>query len=256
MPTLNSPSVLQMPAGSSPRSLSIWFKLNSLPAPGLNNLNFLFYHGSQAVGQGFGLALGNNQIYLVGFNDDLVANVSVPVNQWAHLAATYNGSVAKLYLNGNLVAQAAKNWNTPNSIARLGHFNTTVISTGTGTTTVTNNYYNGDMDDFYIYSRELTAQEISVLAGKFITSVGEVSKEAVETNLYPNPIVGNQLRLERMCLVCEESTAQLFNATGAHVKNVNLAPTKVTELNVSDLEKGIYTLRIVETGESLKFIRK
>lgn len=71
-----------------------------------------YYHGMYWV------IIGDGRMSLVYYNgvtnNQVFTGVSdaVPLNEWSHLVATHNGSVAKLYMNGELVGQ---NTNTPYS---------------------------------------------------------------------------------------------------------------------------------------------
>lgn len=240
MPVIPAPAVLNMPAGNSARSLSIWFNLSQLPASGLNNLNFIFYHGGNSTGSGFGLALGNNQIYFIGYQNDLVVNTTIPLNQWNHLAGTYDGTNAKLYLNGTLVGQGNKSWNTPASIAKLGYFNTSTISTGTNSVTIYNNFFTGALDDFRIYSRAISAQEVTALSTIQTVGFAERTNSTEKLRLYPNPVKDNLT----VSMPSEEGLQNLFIYNLEGKKLIQLNQTSLRQsIDVSELPNGIYWIR-------------
>lgn len=82
-----------------------------------------------------------------------ISNNNLTLNAWNHLAGTYDGTNAKLYFNGKLVATVndpgtiGKNAD-PNSVGRLyGDWN--------------NFYFQGKIDELAVFSRALTREEIA-----------------------------------------------------------------------------------------------
>jgi hypothetical protein len=74
----------------------------------------------------------------------------LPLNTWTHLAATYDGSILRLYVNGIQVGLLVQSGNM-------------IVSTRTlriGGNTVWGEYFNGTIDDVRIYNRALTEAEI------------------------------------------------------------------------------------------------
>ena len=76
---------------------------------------------------------------------------------WYHLAAVFEPSVAtRLYVDGSLAATAGYLGISAPTYARLG-YDAPVGTPG--------NFFDGDIDDFYIYNSALTAEEINNLPG-------------------------------------------------------------------------------------------
>jgi hypothetical protein len=74
----------------------------------------------------------------------------VPASAWSHLAATYDGLVMRLYVNGT-------------QVATLGRSGTVNVSTGAfriGGTFLGSEWYKGDIDEVRLYNRALSAAEI------------------------------------------------------------------------------------------------
>ena len=69
----------------------------------------------------------------------------LPVNQWSHLATTYNGSTLTLYVNGTAVASQAV---TGNILASTG-----VLRIGGNN--IAAEWFKGRIDDVRIYNRAL-----------------------------------------------------------------------------------------------------
>jgi uncharacterized repeat protein (TIGR01451 family) len=82
-------------------------------------------------------------------NQNVFGGSRLAANTWAHLAATYDRTTIRLYVNGVQVATAAQ---------------TAAISTSTGLLAIGANFYgeyfNGLIDEVRIYNRALTAAEI------------------------------------------------------------------------------------------------
>ncbi len=72
-----------------------------------------------------------------------------PTNAWTYLAATYDNSTMRIYVNGNLTANAEHR----GAVDDPGCCYATTIGGTTG-------YWNGTIDEVRIYNRSLTAQEI------------------------------------------------------------------------------------------------
>lgn len=75
---------------------------------------------------------------------------ALPVNTWTHLAATYDGSFVRLYVNGVEVAAAARTGNLLASTQPLF----------IGGNTIYGYYFAGMIDDVRVYNRALTQTEI------------------------------------------------------------------------------------------------
>ncbi|UBU10721.1 LamG-like jellyroll fold domain-containing protein [Nonomuraea gerenzanensis] len=81
---------------------------------------------------------------------DLPGTAALPVNTWSHLAATYDGTTLRLYVNGAQVAQQAVSGaiRTDGSSLRIG---------GNG---LLNQVFSGQIDEVRIYNRALTAAQL------------------------------------------------------------------------------------------------
>ncbi len=75
---------------------------------------------------------------------------SLPQDQWSHVAATYNGSTLRLYVNGVQVT----------SQSRTGNLLTTSLPLRIGGNTYASEFFQGRIDDVRIYNRALLATEI------------------------------------------------------------------------------------------------
>jgi hypothetical protein len=86
---------------------------------------------------------------------DLPSAVTVPLDVWTHVVATYDGAFARIYINGNPsgLRETLASCNVGDSTGNLY----------IGRSTNGNNDFQGPIDDVRIYQRTLTATEIDQL---------------------------------------------------------------------------------------------
>lgn len=242
LPTISFPGASQIPNGSSSRSYSLWFKLNQIPASGSNNYQFLFFHGRSQPNQGFGLALGNHDMIIIGYLNDIHSQFSFPLQQWNHLAVTYDGTTASLYLNGNFVVSNNINYNTANAAIRMGF-----LSQGSSGYI---NKFRGALDEFRIYNRALTNAEIQLLSNTSTTSIREQKIRNSSFQIFPNPAA------ESLFLQSDEAVnshdIQFVNQMGQKVKvHFHKISSKLFQLDLSTIENGIYYLRLADKSHKV-----
>jgi gliding motility-associated-like protein len=186
------------PTGSASRSISFWARTTNtvIGAPMVS-----FEYGGSGFGnnifaitwnncnRGVGLNVGNQS--LIRGNNCLLDNV------WHHIVVVYNSTVSTVYgdvnfyIDGTLQPLLTCFSSGTTAVVNTGNVNPINIGKNAN---LANRYWNGDLDDFYLYNRALTAGEV--------------------TQLYtpcPTPIFGNTL-------VCLGSTniftvAPISNAT-------------------------------------------
>jgi autotransporter-associated beta strand protein len=90
-----------------------------------------------------------------GSEQQINSSYSVPLNVWVHLAVTLNGSTGILYINGE---EVGRNTGMTINPSRLGNTTQTWIGRSQW---ASDPYFHGTIDDFRIYSRTLSALEIS-----------------------------------------------------------------------------------------------
>ena len=146
-------------------SYSIWFKADALPSPG--NAVCIFSIGDVIDTKQQTLALANNYssagttgMSVGGYNNGLPASsstlTSLPtVGQWYHIVGVRTSTSLSLYVNGSFVASADAGTTTP-------YYGTTVAA-NLGARCNLTQYFSGEIDNFLIYNRAITDQEIKVL---------------------------------------------------------------------------------------------
>jgi hypothetical protein len=254
MPVITFPDVQQIPNGNAARSISIWCKLNSIPASGISNSYFLYYHGgSNVIGSGFGLALGSNSIHIIGFLNDLDVNFPLVVDKWMHIVASYNGTTAKLYVDGNLLSQGIANWSTIGFEARLGHFDVNSSTTGPRHY----NRFDGHLDDFRIYNRVINTQEVLALYNRQIVGIDAIENTNQVWEIYPNPTSENVVFLMNTpSSSTKNKSVQLYNLNGILMQEIYLDEVIQNGIDISSLPKGVYLVKIEGESRIKKLIKQ
>jgi hypothetical protein len=135
-----------LPQGNNARTVSVWVVSQSTVD------NQVFNYGTNATNQAYGFSVQNSSVTNYGWGNDLVLNgYSIGANTWVHIVTTYDGTTAKIYYNGTMLASGSKAWNTPGSAFRLGR-----------NINGSNGFY-GHVDDLKIYNRALTDAEVTQL---------------------------------------------------------------------------------------------
>ena len=105
--------------------------------------------------------------YSGGSTLDTAAN-TIKANEWTHVIGTYDGKTVKIYLNGEVKAEVNANAAIP------ANANTFVI----GGTQESRDWFAGMIDEYKVYSRGVTADEVKkLMAGntKAVDSVGKLA---------------------------------------------------------------------------------
>ena len=86
----------------------------------------------------------------VGGTNRTAEGTALPINTWAHLATTYDGSALRLYVNGTEVATTTLS----------GAISTSAGAVRIGGNSIWGESFQGRIDDVRIYNRALSATEI------------------------------------------------------------------------------------------------
>ena len=135
------------PTGAAPRSMSCWFKQNTLIQRGIVG------YGTTAANQLFELnSNGNGYISVNIWGANPSPSNLITAGTWNHAVVTYDGTTLKVYLNNGTPASATV------TLA------TTAIPIYIGTSAYGSfAFFNGLIDDPCMWDRALTASEVSTI---------------------------------------------------------------------------------------------
>lgn len=148
-----------LPAGNTPRTISVWLTHDTYPLVGGNGNDGhpILGYGTPATNSSIELLFGktspnNNFIRLGGFNNDMDLQLTYNTNTWYNVVATYTGTTASIYINNVLLGSGS-----------YPAWNTILDSLVIGTQTPQSRFHNGKIDDIGIWNRVLTQSEITGL---------------------------------------------------------------------------------------------
>ena len=106
--------------GSSPRSMIGWMRVSATTGSWQWILSYGTSNTSQSMFIGFNSSV--DTVYFGGYGDDVTYTKPTGnwVGQWVMMAGTYDGTTAKLYVNGTLVTYTTKSWNTVQNTNQIG----------------------------------------------------------------------------------------------------------------------------------------
>lgn len=89
----------KLPLYSAPRTLEGWVNTTN------NGFGYVAAYGTQANAQAFGLAVGPNEVYAAGYNDDLsfASPTTLDDGSWHFVAITTTGTAATAYVDGRRI---------------------------------------------------------------------------------------------------------------------------------------------------------
>ena len=207
-------------------SLALWMKIgqDSLDWTGLlNNWN-------GAAGNGYYLGLNPTQGVRWNVNGPaLIDSPAIPTGEWTHIAATYDGVDAILYVNGVVVGSELNNVPIlasplPFTVAAQADVNTI--------------QFPGKLDEILVYDRPLTAQEVMDIFT--ILSVEDVGALSSKIKVFPNPAASTLTVSYDQSLGALSSYA-LTDLQGRIILTKDLKELNTT-LNLSTVNGGVYLL--------------
>jgi len=134
------------PSGTSARSMCGWAKTDSI-APGYR---WIAAYGLNITSQAMFIGMLGDDLLGGGYGgDDVFWYDFWEVDVWHHICLTYDGTTARLYVDGVEVAAEAKTWDLVLSRAHIGRQVNDAAE-----------FWDGTVDDVRIYNKTLTEEEI------------------------------------------------------------------------------------------------
>lgn len=235
--------------GLSAWTISCWINSSSTNNSNNNNNNQCVYNTIPHNGLALSFNWGNSNQYAIWANSnpsnanwDLILNgkstSSISINNWNHLVVVKSNTTYSFYLNGILDQTITTSSNTSSYLCKM------II--GSTDSTVVEETFIGKIDDFGVWNRALTSNEITGLFNA-VDGVNEIQKEDA-FSIYPNPaseklwINNNSKTIEYLN---NTFSVEISSITGQIFKKINCSGKDLLNgLNISDLKNGIYFIDI------------
>jgi hypothetical protein len=143
---VNFSSPSDFSSGTSTRSMCGWGKTDTVAG----GYRWIAAYGSPSTSQAFFIGMNGNSLIGGGYGgDDVVQTDFWETGVWHHICLTYDGTTARLYADGVMVASEAKDWNLMLSRTHIGRQVNDAAE-----------FWDGTVDDIRIYNKVLTQDEI------------------------------------------------------------------------------------------------
>ena len=109
-------------------------------------------------GQYYWLGLSGDRAEFYGLSG-VLSTATVPIGIWTHLAATHDGTTARIYVNGSQVTSQ-----NSSDVFKADTSKLTICGNQNDASGTIAERWNGLVDDLQLYNRALTATEIAILA--------------------------------------------------------------------------------------------
>ena len=220
-------------------SLCVWMKIDETVIDWTGLLN---NWAGFDIG-GYYLGLTPNQEIRWNINvDPPIDSAPITTGTWVHVAATYDGNTAFLYLDGNLAAQRVYGSNLLTSVYPF--------TVGTQAD-VPNNIFPGVFDDILIYNRSLSAQEVLDIVQAL--SIDDLDTFERAIRLGPNPTLG-PLQMTYDTSFGRLTQLDIYDLKGALMSRKTLTePENV--FDISSYASGVYTFEFT-TADGQKVQKK
>ncbi|MBK7965244.1 MAG: hypothetical protein IPK10_08065 [Bacteroidetes bacterium] len=151
-----------LPQGNTPRTIEAWINPSITQGGSIFNWSSTTTSNTRA-----GILLVSGKLYYVGQFNDLTGVATIPLNTWTHVAATFDGTTLKLYVNGELDASAPKTFSTTGTTFTIGRSSVPFVQ----------EYFNGKIDEIRVWNIARTQSEIrnSMLNGLPSTQSGMIA---------------------------------------------------------------------------------
>lgn len=146
------------PSASTGFSATLWFRLESLPGDtGATGRTLIQQTDSGGSGRTWLYTIRSGTdtrlTSFLGGLQTIAPSGNIALNTWHHAAITVLGSDMRMYLDGQLVAQAVRTFEANAGALRLGNHKVPTTA----------QQHVGNIDDFAYFSRQLSAAEISAM---------------------------------------------------------------------------------------------
>jgi len=177
-----------------------------------------------------------------GITQDVIGP-SLPVNTWSHVAVTLGANAITLYLNGVNVAQY-------NGGATISPSAFKPLLNYIGKSHWPDPLLNGTIDDFRIFNYEMTSEQITSLYNGTLSVKNIDFKNNI--SIWPIPV-------KDLFYISSSSNSlskiSIYDINGRLIMYEKLKDITKTEINVSNIQSGIYFLKISNNLEQTSIIK-
>ena len=216
-----------------------------------NHYGFVVGKYDWQIDKGYHLAVSaNGHAFFAGrntANSYSMVSSQFPVTngKWHHLLGIVNGNTWQLYvdcqLQGTYYSAASNPDLTNNEDLAIGYY--PLGDTGN------HRYFDGDIDEVYVYNRELTVNEIHAFCTDGIGSVEEDNSHMGKVvKILPNP-AGNHIKLLSDKKI---KSISIFDNSGKNLFSKNFDNYDLT-INLLQFKKGIYVIKILFSDKKIIF---
>ena len=199
--------------------------------------------------------------FRVGINNKrkmLSSSSQIPLNQWVHVAGTYDGSRMRVFINGQ----------ARGSLSVSGNIQDTSNPIYIGHSQFWPRHFDGRIDEVQVYNKALSNSEIAALhsstsSARFFSEGEDIDQSLDVSNnnavLYPNPLGNDKIVKINLTTPIQGTTKLvLFDITGMTLMEKSMVLEEGTyhvEMDLSDrlIEKGIFYLQLSNDSNNIRF---
>ncbi len=143
-----------------------------------------------------------------GFVDSSVSTVELTVDEWQHVAVTYNGSVQTIYINGEVVAEEQQDITLPTSPA-AGPAYIGAFAKGEGY------YFNGLIDDLKIFGAALDQGDVQFAMKRTGIDTTTATTQPYVLEYKTTDSTGHTTIVQRKISVSDDASAPVIQLVGS-----------------------------------------
>lgn len=215
-------------------SLCGWFKIGTTIPDWTGLLNN--WEGFDIGGYYLGLnPTGQLLRWNVNLGGTPIDSAPIPTGSWTHVVANYDGTDAKLYINGTLIGTETYGLDIlpsglPFSVGAQADVNTL--------------QFPGELDDILIYDRAITAEEVTQIYT--VLSIEDIELFTSQIQIAPNPTT-NSVSIDYNRTLGTIKGYTLVDMVGKTLLSEELKPL-TNEINLTPFPSGIYFINFETTG--------
>jgi hypothetical protein len=195
--------------------------------------------------------ISNGYTYKLGFNgtNTFISNFLFNSNTWQHIVYTVDGDLGQinLYLNGN--------YEGVQSISNFSTSDWSLYYIGSTPNLNSQNIFAGQIDDFGIWNRVLTTQEITDLYNNNLDTYN-FANNINEIKIYPNPSTSNINIDLGNNFNNNPFQIKILNALGQEVYNEKVNQQLLTVSSSLWSTKGVYFVQIINSQGQIVDVKK